>query len=61
MGGIDKKALAAGKDEIDREIEKVERMLKKGGYIPYVDHMVPPEVSFENYKYFRNRLKSIIG
>lgn len=61
MGGIDKKALAAGKTAIDMELGKVERMLKKGGFIPYTDHMVPPEVSFDNYKYFRTRMKEIIN
>ncbi len=60
MGGIDKMALAKTKREIDIELAKVGRMLGKGGYLPYVDHMVPPEVSFENYKYFRYRLKRII-
>lgn len=61
MGGIDKRALAAGKPEIDRELERVERVLETGGYIPYTDHMVPPDVSFENYRYFREKLKDMLG
>ena len=61
MGGIDKMALAKGKEAIDGEIAKVKRMLKKGGYIPYTDHMVPPDVSFENYTYFRKQLKLAIN
>lgn len=46
---------------LDREVEKVGRMLEKGGYLPYTDHMVPPEVSFENYTYFRQKLKEVMG
>jgi hypothetical protein len=60
MGGIDKRALAAGKTEIDREVRKVERMLSKGGYLPCVDHAVPPEVSLVNYKYFRAQMDALL-
>jgi len=62
MGGIDKRALIKGKKEIDRELEnKISFMLKKGGYIPYVDHHVPPDVSLENFVYYRSRLNKIIN
>lgn len=60
MGGIDKKALSKDKKTILKELKKVNRMVLKGGYIPYTDHMVPPEVSFDNYKFYRNELKKII-
>ena len=60
MGGIDKKVLFKNKESILKELEKVKRMLKKGGYIPYTDHMVTPEVSFDNYKFYRMKLKKII-
>lgn len=60
MGGIDKKVLSKNKEFILRELKKVKRMLEKGGYIPYTDHMVPPEVSFDNYKFYRMELKKII-
>ena len=60
-GGIDKRALARGKTAIDRELEaKVPLMLKHGGYIPTVDHLVPTDISFENYKYYREKLKQIL-
>ena len=56
-GGIDKRILARGKDEIDRHIDKILPVMKKrGGYIPTCDHGVPEEVSFENYVHFRKRL-----
>ncbi|MBM3708103.1 MAG: hypothetical protein FJW69_07175 [Actinobacteria bacterium] len=61
MGGIDKNALSKGKNEIKKEIEKAKRMIKSGGFIPYTDHLVPPDVSFENYKFFRNELKKILN
>jgi len=60
MGGIDKRALAAGKTEIDREVRKAGRVLSKGGYLPCVDHAVPPEVSLANYKYFRAQMDALL-
>ena len=61
MGGLDKVALAKDKDAIMGEVEKAKRMIDKGGYIPYTDHAVPPEVSFENYKFFRGELAKVLG
>ena len=61
IGGIDKTKIAKGKNEIDRELEiKVPFMLKRGGYVPVMDHGVPPDISWENYVYYRTRLKEMI-
>jgi len=35
-------------------------MLKSGGYVPHVDHQVHPDISWENFKYYRARLKEMI-
>ena len=57
-GGIDKRILAAGKDAIDHELERIlPVMYRRGGYIPTCDHGVPEEVSFENYLHYRKRLR----
>ena len=42
------------------ELMIIREMIKMGGYIPYCDHLVPPNVSWENYKYFREKLKEVI-
>jgi uroporphyrinogen decarboxylase len=56
-GGFDKRILAAGKDAIDREIDRIMPVMKKrGGYIPTCDHGVPEEVGFENYLHYRKRM-----
>lgn len=60
MGGLDKVSLAKDKNAIRGEIEIAKKMLRSGGYISYTDHAVPPEVSFENYKYFREGLAKIL-
>jgi uroporphyrinogen decarboxylase len=60
FGGVDKMALQS-REGIDAELEKVNRMMKTGGFIPYIDHCVPPDVSYENFSYYRRRLNEIIG
>ena len=56
-GGFDKRIIAAGKEAIDREIDRIlPVMRKRGGYIPTCDHGVPEEVEFDDYVYFRKRL-----
>lgn len=61
IGGVDKMNLINGKSAIDDELEnKIRPTLEKGGFIPTVDHLVPPEVPWENFKYYRNRLNEMI-
>ncbi len=60
IGGIDKRIMAAGKDAIDAEVNrKVPPLFKTGGYIPCCDHSVPPDVSWENFRYYRKRLTEL--
>ncbi len=60
LGGIDKKELAGGPERIDAELKRrIPGM--GGGYIPMADHQVPPDVSWENYLYYRRRLGEICG
>ncbi|MEE8318381.1 MAG: uroporphyrinogen decarboxylase family protein [Dehalococcoidales bacterium] len=60
-GGLDKRALIRGREAIDRELEsKVPFMLEQGGYIPTIDHMVSPDISLGNFKYYRQKLEEII-
>ena len=60
-GGIDKREIAKGKEAIDRELEsKIPFMAQSAGYIPYIDHSIPPDVSFENFIYYRRRLAEMI-
>ncbi len=60
LGGIPKSAIAEGKQMIDEILRPVEEVLKTGGYIPFGDHFIPPDVDFENFSYYRNRLNAII-
>ena len=61
-GNIDKRILAASKEDIYREVTgKVPIFLKKGGFVPFVDHHVPPDIPLENYLYYQNLLRNLYG
>ena len=61
MGGIDKTQLAAGREAIDAELaRRVPQMLARGGYIPYVDHLVPSDVPWDNFVYYRRRVEEMV-
>ena len=53
--------LAKDKKAIHRELDRAERMVSLGGYIPGFDHAIPPNVPWNNYKYAITELKRIIG
>jgi len=60
-GGLDKRALAQDREVIDCELARAERMLKHGGYLPGPDHVVPPDVPWDNFKYFMEQLRMLVG
>lgn len=59
VGGIDKREIAKGKKAIEAEIIKKTSLLKQnGGYIPAIDHGVPPDISFEDFCYYIEFLRN---
>ena len=60
MGGIDKTALVAGREAIDAELDRIAPILPLGGYIPGIDHYVHPEVPWEHFAYYRQRLAELL-
>ena len=59
IGGIDKRAMAEGPAAIDCQLQQVRPLLAEGGYIPWCDHLVPPDVPLENYLYYVKRMKEL--
>ena len=60
MGGIPKSDIALGPRRIDEFLETAAWLLESGGYIPFGDHLIPPEVSWENFCYYREKLNRLI-
>jgi len=60
LGGIDKRALARGKEAIDAELEaKLPAMFRQGGYLPSLDHHIPPNVSLDDFGYYLERSREL--
>lgn len=60
LGGINKRALAADRERIDADLKRqIPTMVPHGGYIPMVDHQVPPDVSWDNYLYYRQKVAEL--
>ena len=62
QGGIDKRALAAGGEEMRAEVMRVvPPLLEEGGYIPSCDHGVPPDISWPNFVEYTRLLAQLTG
>jgi len=60
MGNIDKRALMAGPKAVEKEFyRKVPYLMEQGGYIPAVDDMILPDISFQSFSHYINLLKSM--
>ena len=60
MGGIDKRALRFGKKEVEAEVlPKATALFKDGGWLPFVDHAVPPDVPLANFQHYLDLVRGI--
>lgn len=61
MGGIDKMKLIGGKEAIYDYMKSILPYVERGGFIPFCDHLCPPDVSEENYLYYQKLKKEMFG
>jgi uroporphyrinogen decarboxylase len=59
--GIDKRVLVKGPAAIDAEIARVRPLIDEGGYVPGLDHSMPPDVPYANYRYYMRKLGEACG
>ena len=59
IGGLDKRALAAGREEVEAEVAKAAEMVRLGRYIPGFDHLIPPDATWENMCYAAQALRKV--
>lgn len=52
MGGIDKIELGKGRNAIRKYLQSVERLVERGGYIPFCDHRCPPNIDPDDYLFY---------
>lgn len=60
-GGIAKEPLVQGGAAIDAELERVRPLMEDGGYVPHLDHLVPPTISYANYIEYLEKKRKFIG
>ena len=61
-GGIDKREIAKDKKSIEKELtKKIPPLVKQGGYIPHIDHAIPPDISYDNFMYYMEIKRKLIG
>jgi len=60
VGGLDKQCMARGRAAIDAEMEKAVTLIRKGRFIPGPDHFVLSDVSWDNYRYFMERMREVV-
>ena len=61
LGGFDKRILASDRAAIKAEVERLRPVIEGGGYLCSCDHGVPHDVSFANYSYLVECLRTICG
>jgi hypothetical protein len=52
VGHFDKMTMPKGEAAMRAEFERLTPLMKRGGFIPSVDHQTPPGVSLEQYRLF---------
>jgi len=56
IGGVDKRIVARGKKAIAAEMERLWPVMREGGFIPKIDHSIPPDISYDNFRYYMDTL-----
>jgi len=61
MGGFDKLQLGAGREAIKTYMETLVPLVERGGYIPFCDHLCPPNVATSDYLYYLDLKEEMFG
>lgn len=60
-GGVDKRVLSLGPAAIRAHLRELIPLIEEGGYIPTVDHTVPPDVSWDNFQYYMEAKRHLLA
>ena len=59
FGGIDKRAIRSKEQTYEEVMRKVPWLIEQGGFLPSIDHAVPPDVPLRSYLYMCELIKAI--
>lgn len=61
FGNMDVRKLSGTRDDVRREVlDKLEAVAHEGGYIFHSDHSIPPTVSYDNYRYALDLVRTFV-
>jgi len=59
-GGVDKRVLTRGPDAINEHLRTFIPLIEEGGFIPTIDHTVPPDVSFDHFRRYVDSKRALL-
>ena len=60
-GGVDKRVLPRGAEAIRTHLREFVPLIEEGGFIPTVDHTVPPDVSWDDFRYYMDAKRALLA
>jgi uroporphyrinogen decarboxylase len=60
-GGVDKRVLPRGKAAIREHLREFIPLIEEGGFIPTVDHTVPPDVSWDDFRHYLDAKEALLA
>lgn len=60
IGGVDKLEIAKGRDATDRLMDGLSDTVRRGGFIPHIDHDVPPSIREADFLYYLERKRHLL-
>jgi hypothetical protein len=56
VGGFDKRIVSMGPKAIEAELARLAPVIREGGFVPGIDHFIPADVSWDNYRAYLDLL-----
>ena len=60
FGGVDKREIAKGPEAIDAHLRELAPLVEEGGFMPTIDHTVPPDISWDNICYYMDAKRRLL-
>jgi uroporphyrinogen-III decarboxylase len=61
VGGMNKTVFSRDRAAVEREIERLERLVGLGGYLPCPDHRIPPDAEWDNVRRYCDLFREVFG
>ena len=60
-GGVDKRILPRGPAAVRRHLAELIPLIEEGGYIPSIDHTVPPDISWAQFRDYMDAKQALLA